>query len=219
MAKIKILRGQISQANNETDSEKARFQMACTKNLHGVCFTGSWHLINLVRLTHWNMKNTSQQKTMETWYLKKTHQKINASLGCWDTKCCSCWCGVCSASPQVLRLSLRNILLLCGFTHFFCNSLLFLLLFLLLLLLLLLELSRMPPWESKRAGDGWRGFGGRAQRLGAVAVAAEDATVCHSTFLLPSLLPRTCCIKYYCLRIKHLVSLPDLLASLLPWFL
>lgn len=27
------------------------------------------------------------------------------------------------------------------------------------------------------------------------------------------------CIKYYCSLIKHLVSLPDLLASLLPWFL
>ena len=121
----------------------------------------------------------------------------------------------------MLRLSLRNILLLCGFTHFFCNSLLFLLLFLLLLLLLLLlELSRMPPWESKRAGDGWRGFGGRAQRLGAVAVAAEDATVCHSTFLLPSLLPRTCCIKYYCFPRKHLSSfLPSFTPSILPSFL
>ena len=42
-----------------------------------------------------------------------------------------------------------------------------------------------------------------------------------ATFLpLPSLLPRTCCIRYYRLPIKHLSSwLPSFLASLLPSFL
>ena len=63
-------------------------------------------------------------------------------------------------------------------------------------------------------------MGGRAQRLppGAVAVAAEEATILP--YLPPSsLLPRTCCIRYYCFPIKHLPSfLPSFLASFMPSF-
>ena len=65
------------------------------------------------------------------------------------------------------------------------------------------------------------GGGGRCALPNAEPVAAKDAALPSS--FLPCLHPGTCCVRYYCLPIKHLCSLlpfrPCLLPSSLPPFL
>ena len=98
---------------------------------------------------------------------------------------------------------------------------------------------RFPsPWVTKavltQKLKELEGVGGRAQRHtpDAAPVASKDAALPSS--FLPCLHPGTCCVRYYCLPIRHLASLlpflsifssflpffiPSLLPSFLPFFI